>query len=257
MSKRGGRVTRVQTDSAIELRNVTKRFARGLCIRRALRGVSLRIARGEIVALIGAVGSGKTTLLRIMAGRLQPTSGEVAVLGRSPKDDLERRAGIVATVFGLPELRATRPFSLAMPAVIRLVGPGTARQSGGRKILEALGRDGATRSRIGKLSSGERRGVAIVRALATRPRLLLIDDPTRDLDDPWAADVFAELLHSRCAFATTIVFATRHVAVAAHADRVLSLRDGRVSDQIVAAFPDDPRLIGPRQCRRTTALAPR
>ena len=198
----------------------------------ALRGVSLRVEAGEMVALLGASGSGKSTLLNCLAGLDEPDGGHVDLLGerltRRPEAQRARRRatsiGILMQAYNLiPALSVTDNIVLALQ-----LGGKTDRARAGR-LLEQLGLAGHASARPAQLSGGEvaRAGLAV--ALAAAPKVLLADEPTGEVDAATEALVLAVLDEQRAA-GTAILIATHSEALAAHADRVVCMRDGRIVD---------------------------
>jgi len=200
----------------------------------ALVEVTLEIARGEYVAVMGRSGSGKSTLLNLLGSLDRPSSGEVFFDGRALPQigDLARfRAEHVGFVFQsfylLPTLSAAENVQIPM-----FEGPlstsGRARRAA--ELLDLVGMTHRARHLPGRLSVGERQRVAIARALANEPELLLADEPTGNLDTKSAAgilDLFDRLHQDK---ATTLVVVTHSPEVAARANRTIRLRDGRVVD---------------------------
>jgi putative ABC transport system ATP-binding protein len=198
-------------------------------------GVSLTVEPGETVVLFGPSGSGKTTLLLMIAALLRPTAGNVVIAGR----DLAMLSDREASRFRLSELGFIRQSFDLMPGVSALDNATlkllkTKRWGQARReiapLLEQLGLGERMRHRSETLSMGERQRVMIARALSTRPRLLLADEPTGSLDSRRAREVL-ELLRDLCherEVATMIV--SHDPMAAAYADRVLALRDGRLSE---------------------------
>jgi putative ABC transport system ATP-binding protein len=202
---------------------------------RAVDGVSLTVAPGETVALYGPSGSGKTTLLLMVAMLLAPTAGRVVISGRDVATLSEREA----SRFRLSELGFIRQSFDLLPGVSALDNAtlkllksrrwGEARREVA-PLLERLGLGGRMDHRAETLSMGERQRVMIARALSTDPRLLLADEPTGSLDSRRGGEVFA-LLRELCRereVASVIV--SHDPMAAAHADRVLALRDGRLHE---------------------------
>ena len=198
----------------------------------ALRGVSLRVEAGEMVALLGASGSGKSTLLNCLAGLDEPDGGHVDLLGerltRRPEAQRARRRatsiGILMQAYNLiPALSVTDNIVLALQ-----LGGKTDRARAGR-LLEQLGLAGHASARPAQLSGGEvaRAGLAV--ALAAAPKVLLADEPTGEVDAATEALVLAVFDEQRAA-GTAILIATHSEALAAHADRVVCMRDGRIVD---------------------------
>ncbi len=203
-------------------------------------GVSLTVAPGETVVLYGPSGSGKTTLLLMIAALLRPTAGRVVIAGR----DLAMLSDREASGFRLSELGFIRQSFDLMPGVSALDNATlkllkTKRWGQARReiapLLEQLGLGERMRHRSETLSMGERQRVMIARALSTRPRLLLADEPTGSLDSRRAREVL-ELLRDLCRereVATMIV--SHDPMAAAYADRVLTLRDGTLSEYEVGS----------------------
>jgi putative ABC transport system ATP-binding protein len=220
----------------LELRGLTKHYlAAGGEPVRAVDGVTLEIARGELVALYGPSGSGKSTLLRLIAGLLRPDSGSVIVDGReiSALSEAERaryrlrELGYMDQAFDLLE-----GASAAQNAAFKLWLTEDAHRA--ERIVEPLlvrlGLGERLRNRPGELSMGERQRVVIARALSTEPKLVLADEPTGNLDTQRSREVL-ELLSETCRERDAAVLLVTHDPQAtAFADRVHALRDGRLCD---------------------------
>lgn len=216
---------------AVETRHLTKTF-NGLQVS-ALDDVSIRIERGEWVALTGPSGSGKSTLLHLLAALDEPTSGEILVGGRSlaaygNMDHYRKReVGLVFQLHNLlPNLSTLQNVEVAM------VGTGLSRREGAQRaqqLLESVGLGARARLRPPALSGGERQRVAIARALANSPAILLADEPTGSLDAAAAESVMALFKSIRAERGLTILLVTHDPNVARYADRVITLRNGRVS----------------------------
>ncbi|HTV99492.1 MAG TPA: ABC transporter ATP-binding protein [Streptosporangiaceae bacterium] len=212
--------------------SVTRTFGAGPTAVRALRGVSLEVKRGELVALRGRSGSGKTTLLSIVGGLDRPDSGRVEVAGLDVTAmTADGRAGLlrdtVAFIFQafglLPILSAAENVGLPM----RLARTEAAvRERRALALLELVGLDGRAGLRPYELSGGEQQRVAIARALANSPQLLLADEPTGQLDSDTAGQIMRllrSIVHSE---GITAIVATHDPVLIALADRVLTLKDG-------------------------------
>jgi len=218
----------------LELRDLAKHYPTiGGETVRAVDGVSLRVAAGEMVALYGPSGSGKTTLLLMIATLLKPTSGSVLIGGRDIASFSEREA----SSFRLRELGFIRQnFDLLAGvtaidnAVLKLLKTVRWRQAHEQitPLLERLGLGARARHRAETLSMGERQRVMIARALSTNPRVLLADEPTGSLDTQRGREVL-ELLHELCSERGVAIVLVSHDPMAARfADRTVALRDGRL-----------------------------
>src|SRR5580698_2449753 len=230
----------------LELRELVKHYpAIGGESVRAVDGVSLQVAAGEMVALYGPSGSGKTTLLLMIATLLEPTSGAILIGGRDVSQMTEREA----SHFRLSELGFIRQNFDLLPgvsaidnAVLKLL-KGVRWREAHRQItplLERLGLGQRLGHRAETLSMGERQRVMIARALSTEPSLLLADEPTGSLDSERSREVL-ELLRELCRERNVAVVLVSHDPLAAaYADRVLALRDGKLSDYRPEQLPALP-----------------
>ncbi len=196
-----------------------------------LRGVDLAAADGEVVAVMGPSGAGKTTLLMLMAGLLAPTSGTVTVAGQDlttmGEDGLARfrrdNVGIVFQAFHLvPAMTALENVALPLEFAGRADAFGQA-----AKALDAVGLSGRRGHFPAELSGGEQQRVALARALAPRPRLLLADEPTGNLDGE-TGQMVMELLFS-LSDGMTLILVTHDPGLAERCGRVVHIRDGRVA----------------------------
>jgi len=201
----------------------------------ALRGASLTVRRGEIVAVMGPSGSGKSTLLHCLAGILVPDQGE-AWYGGQRLDTLsdDRRSALRRDRFGfvfqsgqlVPELTAEE--NLALPVLLSGTRRGPA-MTAARKWFAVLGLDGLERRRSGELSGGQAQRVALARGLVAVPEVLFADEPTGSLDSVSGELVMDLLVAAAREHRTTVVLVTHDARVAAYADREVVVRDGRVS----------------------------
>ena len=198
----------------------------------ALRGIDLEISRGEIVAIMGRSGSGKSTLLQLLAGSDRPTAGQVIVdgidLARADEADrAELRGRHVGIVFQSQNLVSF----LDLTENVRLAASLAGRPIDRAAALAALERVGlASRAdgRPSQLSGGEQQRAALAAVLVTRPAILLADEITGELDSRSATELLDLVSEIHASDGTTIVLATHDPAVAARADRIVELRDGRI-----------------------------
>ncbi|MFL5750573.1 MAG: ABC transporter ATP-binding protein [Chloroflexota bacterium] len=226
--------------TVLEARDLTKRYRLGSTTVDALRGVSLAVAEGEFVALMGPSGSGKSTLLQLLGGLDRPTSGEVVLEGAAISrlsDDaattLRRdRTGFVFQSFNLiPLLDVTE--NVALPFTIAGQDAGRDVEERIRDVIALVDLDGKEHHRPDELSAGEQQRVAIARALVTRPALLFADEPTGNLDYTTGTEILDALWRSCVERQQTVVLVTHDSKAAAYADRVLVISDGRIRDEIM------------------------
>ena len=205
----------------------------------ALRGVDLQVLPGELMAIIGASGSGKTTLLNILAGLERPSAGQVRVgqrdlLDISDNELVRYRRSEVGFVWQATS-RNLVPYlnvldNVELPLAINGVGSRERRERG-QELLAALDMEDKARRLPSQLSGGEQQRVAIGVALANQPPLLLADEPTGELDTNMATEVFGLLGEMNRRFSVTIVIVTHYPGVARHVDRIVHIRDGRISSE--------------------------
>lgn len=222
------------------IENVTRVFKIGKVETQALRGVSFNITSGEFTALVGPSGSGKTTLLQLIGCLDQPTSGQVFIdgkdvsrLNRNQRADVRRSMiGFIFQFFALiPTLTAYE--NVEMPLL--LIGQNASdRRVRVKSLLESVDLTERANHRPDQLSGGEQQRVAIARALATKPALILADEPTANLDTPNGKQVMETMTRLNQETGVTFVFATHDPRVIQYARRVITLRDGLVAaDQLV------------------------
>jgi lipoprotein-releasing system ATP-binding protein len=225
--------------SALELRQVTRTYQQGANSLEVLRGVSLAIARGEIVALVGPSGAGKSTLLHTAGLLERPDGGEVLLngtacsgLGDAERTTLRRKhLGFVYQFHHLlPEFSALE--NVMLPQMIAGLGRGEARLRA-MDLLRMVGLEARATHRPARLSGGEQQRVAIVRALANAPRVMLGDEPTGNLDQHTAAEVTDALLRIVRQTGLAAIIATHNIDLARRLDRVLVLEDGLVVERRV------------------------
>lgn len=220
----------------VRIRNLGRSYREGERRHAVLAGLDADFARGRTVALRGRSGSGKSTLLNLISGIDAPDEGEVvidgvAVTALSERERTlfrRRNIGFVYQAFNLvPTLTAADNVRLVLE-LNRVPGPAAAQRV--HELLAAVGLGGRERSYPDVLSGGEQQRVAVARALAHRPSLLLADEPTGNLDDAAASSVLALLEDLVRESGGTLIVATHSAAVAATCDRVLELREGALVD---------------------------
>jgi putative ABC transport system ATP-binding protein len=226
---------------AIQTIDVVKVFDSGLV--RALDGVTMTVERGEFVAVMGPSGSGKSTLLHLVAALDVPTSGTIIVNGRdlrSAGNERFRRSevGLVFQLHNLlPHLNALENVAIAM------FSNGLSyrqQRERARELLEAVGLEAKEKTTPPRLSGGERQRLAIARALANNPSIILADEPTGSLDSVAADRILALFRRIREERGVTIMLVTHDRHVAGAADRIMYMRDGRiVEDGAAAPHPSD------------------
>jgi len=215
----------------IEAREISKSFGQT----QALRGASVAVAAGEILAVMGPSGSGKSTLLHCLAGIFSPDEGEIVFDGQRLDQLSEaRRTELRRTAFGfvfqfgqlVPELTAAD--NVALPLLLNRVRRAAAYQQA-MSWLARLGLEGKDGRRTGELSGGEAQRVAVARALAIKPKVLFADEPTGSLDSLTGEKVMNLLTGLTREEGTTVVLVTHDARVAAYAEREVVVRDGRVT----------------------------
>jgi ABC-type lipoprotein export system ATPase subunit len=215
--------------TAIQTVNVVKVFDNGLV--RALDGVTMTVERGEFVAVMGPSGSGKSTLLHLVAALDVPTSGTIIVNGRdlhSAGNERFRRSevGLVFQLHNLlPHLNALE--NVVVPMFSNGMGHREQRERA-RELLEAVDLSAKEKVTPPRLSGGERQRLAIARALANHPSVILADEPTGSLDSAAADRILALFRRIRGEQGVTILLVTHDMHVAAAADRIMYMRDGRI-----------------------------
>ncbi len=219
----------------VRLEAVSKVYRRGAATIQALQGVSLDVATGEFLAIMGPSGSGKSTLLNLIGGLDRPTEGDILIEGSSTLRFTENdwtmfrrnRIGVVFQFFNLlPGLTARE--NVALPLLLRGESDPEGRAE---ECLAAVGLAGRGDHRPAELSGGEQQRVAVARALVHRPAILLADEPTGNLDSKIGRELVSLIKTLARRGGQTVILATHSRDAAAEADRVLLMRDGRVDGE--------------------------
>jgi putative ABC transport system ATP-binding protein len=218
----------------IELKDIVKTYKMGAVQVNALRGVSLNVEEGEVVAIMGPSGSGKSTLMNVIGCLDQPTSGNYRLAGEDVSalndDQLatirNKRLGFVFQQFNL----LPRTTALANVELPLIYGGGQERQRRALTSLERVGLAERAAHRPNELSGGEQQRVAIARALVNQPAIILADEPTGNLDSKAGQEVMAILKQLNQEQGITIVLVTHEPSIGAQAGRIVHLRDGQLSD---------------------------
>ena len=230
-------------DVVVAAHDLTRRYGEGETAVDALRGVSLDVRAGELVAVMGPSGSGKSTLMHILAGLDTPTSGTVEIAGTEITGlndaDLTRlrrkHIGFVFQFFNLlPMLNAEE--NVLLPLSIAGEKPDRAWLD---EVLEKTGLTARRAHRPAELSGGEQQRVAILRALITKPTILFADEPTGNLDSKTGGEILDLIRESVDTYGQTIVMVTHEPRAAAIADRILFLADGLIVKELAGASAED------------------
>ena len=235
----------------IDATNVKKDFHTGKVVVHALRGLDLMVHEGDFLSIVGPSGSGKTTLLNLIGALDVATSGTVKVFGedlsalsRRKRADLRLKSlGFVFQAYNLvPVLTARENVEFVLE--LQGVGAGERRETA-QSILEDLSLGELADRRPHELSGGQQQRVAVARAVASRPRLVLADEPTANLDSKNAEALLQMMRHLRDEHSMTFVFSTHDSLVVSYASRVVTLRDGTVvSDELKNSVADGGEMVG-------------
>lgn len=230
---------------AVQTIDITKVYRVGHVDYPALRGINIKVDRGEFVAIMGPSGSGKSTLLNLIGALDRPTSGRVIIDGvdlkKLDEDRLSllrnRKLGFVYQSFNLIQ-RLTSAENVEMPLISRGI-PEKVRRSKSIKMLNAVGLTGKANKRPAELSGGEQQRVAIARALIAEPALIIADEPTGNLDSKTTREVVNQFIQVNKEFGTTILVVTHNSEISSMTQRVISLKDGLVDKEEYIQRIDD------------------
>src|SRR6185437_5553093 len=243
-------------DPVIRLADLTRSFVIGESEVKALQGVSLEVARGEFVAIMGSSGSGKSTLMNVIGCLDRPTSGryffegrEVAALSEDELADIRgRRIGFVFQSFNLLA-RTSALENVVLPLLYGAAAAlsGKVRDERGRESLAGVGLADRERNTPAQMSGGQQQRVALARALINHPAVLLADEPTGNLDTRTSHEIMGIIQRLNREQGVTVILVTHETDIAAYADRLITMRDGQiVSDERQAARTATPAVGGAR-----------
>jgi putative ABC transport system ATP-binding protein len=224
------------TESVIVAENLVKTYKMGDMEVNALRGLTMSIERGEVVAIVGPSGSGKSTLMNILGCLDRPTSGTYTLDGESVAglsddqlaDIRNRKVGFIFQSFNLLS-RATALSNVELP--LRYSGKKDGRKERARQSLEAVGLKDRVNHKPFELSGGQQQRVAIARALVNDPAIIMADEPTGNLDSKVGQEIMDLLLNLNRQVGTTLIIVTHDPKIAAQTQRIIRIRDGMVDTE--------------------------
>lgn len=221
------------SDSVITVNNLVKEYGSGAAMVKALRGVDLEIARGSFTCIVGPSGHGKSTLMHMLGGLDHPTSGVVTIDGQEifqlgNKDLARLRAQKIGFVFQFFNLLQSLTATENIETALMLAGvPEEQQKKRAKELLQIVGLEEKANAKPGQLSGGQQQRVAIARALANDPPILLMDEPTGNLDSEAETEVMS-VLETLNRQGKTIIFVTHSNEIAARAEHLILVRDGQV-----------------------------
>jgi len=223
---------------AVSCRGLMKSFVQGDLHVDVLKGIDLDVPQGDCLAIVGASGSGKSTLLQLLGGLEDVSDGDVLIAGQSMSSLSERRRGELRNhslgfVYQFHHLLAefTALENVSMPLLIRGMSVVDARDRAA-ELLQRVGLGERLLHKPGELSGGERQRTAIARALVTRPKCILADEPTGNLDENTAEQVFDVMLEINRQFGASLVMVSHNKALVDRFDRVLTLHEGKLQETV-------------------------
>ncbi len=223
----------VMSEQILSCVGLYKSFAEGDLKVDVLRGVNLQVSRGESIAIMGTSGSGKSTLLHLLGGLDLPNKGEISIVGKNTLNltDTERgklRNESLGFIYQfhhlLPEFTALE--NVAMPLLISDSREADTAARSAKELLEKVGLGDRLQHKPGELSGGERQRAAIARAMVTKPECILADEPTGNLDEKTADQVFNLMLELKKDFGTSFIMVTHNQSLAEKMDKIYQLHDG-------------------------------
>ncbi|MDE0094927.1 MAG: lipoprotein-releasing ABC transporter ATP-binding protein LolD [Gammaproteobacteria bacterium] len=225
------------SEPIVNARGVSKTFREGTLQVEVLKGIDFQVGQGELVSIVGASGSGKTTLLHILGGLAEPSSGTVHIdqkdinrLSQKARGDLRNHA--LGFVYQFHHLLAefSAQENVAMPLLIRRTDPEQAMEQAA-DILVRVGLGERLGHRPAELSGGERQRAALARALVAKPRCIMADEPTGNLDARTAGSIHDLLVELNEATGTSLIVVTHDIRLAERMGRMVSLENGRITDR--------------------------
>ena len=223
-----------KTMNVIEVKNLVKIYDTGEVQVRAVNGITKNFEQGEFTAVVGPSGSGKTTFLNMVGGLDRPTDGEVIIDGTniwdlSSRKLIDFRMNNIGFVFQAYNLIPVLTAGENVEFIMHLQGrPKKERQQRTKELLEAVGLGDRINSRPGKLSGGQQQRVAVARALASRPKFILADEPTANLDSKATTGLLEMMAVMNRKYNTTFIFATHDQRVMDKARRIITIEDGKI-----------------------------